>query len=129
MGAVVQGRPALRASTRASSADADRRTRRGLWITGRAEGASPLPAGDWRAEQEAAGHAAGALVIDQFSHVIPSSRERFAASFPGFPPPPHVTDAKPLVAGDFLYPGSVAFVTPADHTGARLEGQYVTCGV
>ena len=39
MGAVVQGWPALRASTRASSADADRRTRRGLWITGRAEGA------------------------------------------------------------------------------------------
>ena len=49
-------------------------------------------AGDWRAEQEAAGHAAGALVIDQLSHVIPSSRERFAASFPGFPPPPHVDD-------------------------------------
>ena len=25
-------------------------------------------------------------------------------------------------------PGSVVFVTPAGHTGARLEGQYVTCG-
>ena len=49
-------------------------------------------AGDWRAEHQAAGHAAGALVIDQLSHVIPSSRERFAASFPGFPPPPHVDD-------------------------------------
>jgi hypothetical protein len=49
-------------------------------------------AGDWWTEQQATGHAAGALVIDQLSHVIPSSRERFAASFPGFPPPPHVDD-------------------------------------